>query len=172
MTGRELQLGVRPPPVKMEDQVLYTNVVFNMCDNAKPKDVVKTEEVVYSEVKPKLESTSPSTTTLIEEVVTQKSTPFRWITAGLGLLTVLLLAGVIAMCVLNVTQVSKYRNILALYSNESTANMKLRADLASLESEKQDLTVQRNQFNSTLQSIIRFRDFPVESYCTSTDGGE
>ncbi|KAK3551180.1 hypothetical protein QTP70_013876 [Hemibagrus guttatus] len=48
-------------------------------------------------------------------------------------------------------------------------NKMLQADKAALEKEKEELTAQRNQFESTLRFIMQFTNFPVSEYCTLTN---
>ncbi|XP_072534860.1 asialoglycoprotein receptor 1 [Salminus brasiliensis] len=58
----------------------------------------------------------------------------------------------------------------ALYTNESSAHRKVQSEKAALEREREELTVQRDQFNNTLRSIIGFRTFPVSEFCQFQDG--
>lgn len=60
----------------------------------------------------------------------------------------------------------------ALYTNESTTHRILQADKAALKTEKEKLTVQRDQFKNTLGFIMQFSNFPVTKYCTLTNGGK
>lgn len=59
----------------------------------------------------------------------------------------------------------------ALYTNESMAHRILQADKAALETEKEEITAQRDQSNNVLWFITQFSNFPVQSYCTLTKGG-
>lgn len=70
---------------------------------------------------------------------------------------------------LNLTSIQHL--LQALYTNESMTNKMLQADKAALEKEKEDLTAQRDQFESTLRFIIQFENFPVRQYCTLTNNG-
>ncbi|XP_053093539.1 C-type lectin domain family 9 member A [Pangasianodon hypophthalmus] len=160
----------------MEDDVCYSTLEFNTSYPAVPKDVAKTENAVYSEIRTTREKTSTSSpamagkiSAICEEEAAPRYTSCRQATAALGLLCVLLLAGLTTMCVLNIKQVSKYSSILALYTNESTAHRILQADKAALETEKKELTAQRDQFKNTLRIITQYSNLPADKYCTITN---
>uniref|UniRef100_A0A3B1JJS6 C-type lectin domain family 9 member A-like n=1 Tax=Astyanax mexicanus TaxID=7994 RepID=A0A3B1JJS6_ASTMX len=128
------------------------------------------EEVLYSEIKRHGEK--PPSQSIPEptvEAAASRTPSYRTAIACLGLLCVLLLAGVVGMSVFNIIQVSQHRTTLELYTNESTAHSKLKTETAALEKEKEELTVQRNQFNNTLRSIIQFPTFPVRAFCQIRD---
>ncbi|XP_058253066.1 asialoglycoprotein receptor 2 [Hemibagrus wyckioides] len=159
----------------MENDVNYATLVFSGSSPPVTKDA-ETENVVYTEVKRTKEETPkniPATTedisAVCEDAASPKYTSYKQATAALGLLCILLLAGLITLCVLYIKYVSKYTSILALYTNESMTNKILQADKAALEKEKEDLTAQRDQFESTLRFIIQFENFPVREYCTLTN---
>lgn len=59
----------------------------------------------------------------------------------------------------------------AHYTNESMKYRKLLIDKATLETEKEELTAERDQFKNTLRLITQFSDFPVNKYCTLTNEG-
>ncbi|KAL7887466.1 hypothetical protein AOLI_G00051870 [Acnodon oligacanthus] len=126
----------------MEEEVICSTVVFNRCDDAKPK----------------------------AEEAESHTASYKLATACLGLLCVLLLAGVVGMSVMNITQVSQYSAILALYTNESAAHWRVRAEKAALEKENAELAVQRDQINTTLTFIMHFSSFPVSEFCQSNNG--
>ncbi|XP_060777914.1 C-type lectin domain family 12 member B isoform X2 [Neoarius graeffei] len=154
----------------MEDDVHYSTLVFSSPCPAVPKDGAETENVVYSEINTKGEKAPQISSATAEEVPALRYTSYRQATAALGLLCILLLASLTTMCVLNIKQVSKYTSILALYTNESTAHRILQADKAALETEKEEITAQRDQSNNGLWFITQFSNFPVQNYCNLTKG--
>uniref|UniRef100_W5LHE4 C-type lectin domain family 9 member A-like n=1 Tax=Astyanax mexicanus TaxID=7994 RepID=W5LHE4_ASTMX len=194
----------------MEDEVLYSTVVFTRFDDSQRRAADPVEEVLYSEIKRHGEK--PPSQSIPEptvEAAASRTPSYRTAIACLGLLCVLLLAGVVGMSVFNIIQVSQHRTTLVrelqqlnstwlmehlsmtsanqalkavnhnltndnhllqeLYTNESTAHSKLKTETAALEKEKEELTVQRNQFNNTLRSIIQFPTFPVRAFCQIRD---
>uniref|UniRef100_A0A3B1J3R7 C-type lectin domain family 9 member A-like n=1 Tax=Astyanax mexicanus TaxID=7994 RepID=A0A3B1J3R7_ASTMX len=154
----------------MEDEVLYSTVVFTRFDDSQRRAADPVEEVLYSEIKRHGEK--PPSQSIPEptvEAAASRTPSYRTAIACLGLLCVLLLAGVVGMSVFNIIQVSQHRTTLELYTNESTAHSKLKTETAALEKEKEELTVQRNQFNNTLRSIIQFPTFPVRAFCQIRD---
>ncbi|KAL6488545.1 hypothetical protein MHYP_G00022860 [Metynnis hypsauchen] len=153
----------------MEEEVLYSTVVFNRCDDVKPKAELAEEEV-YSEIKTNREAPSQSIPEPAADAVKSHTASYRRATACLGLLCVLLLAGVVGMSVMNITQVSQYSAILALYTNESAAHWRVRAEKAALEKENAELAVQRDQLNTTLRFITWFPSFPVSAFCQLNNG--
>ncbi|KAG7335990.1 hypothetical protein KOW79_000683 [Hemibagrus wyckioides] len=124
----------------MENDVNYATLVFSGSSPPVTKDA-ETENVVYTEVKRTKEETPKNIPATTEDIS--------------------------AVC--DIKYVSKYTSILALYTNESMTNKILQADKAALEKEKEDLTAQRDQFESTLRFIIQFENFPVREYCTLTN---
>ncbi|XP_007249797.3 C-type lectin domain family 9 member A isoform X2 [Astyanax mexicanus] len=155
----------------MEDEVPYSTVVFTRFDDSQRRAADPVEEVLYSEIKRHGEK--PPSQSIPEptvEAAASRTPSYRTAIACLGLLCVLLLAGVVGMSVFNIIQVSQHRTTLELYTNESTAHSKLKTETAALEKEKEELTVQRDQFNNTLRSIIQFPTFPVRAFCQIRDG--
>ncbi|XP_047667472.1 C-type lectin domain family 4 member A isoform X1 [Tachysurus fulvidraco] len=158
----------------MADDLNYSTIVFGTSIPVVPKDA-ETDNVVYSEIKKTKKETLQSTpvtpgkiSPVCEDVAFPRYTSYRKATVALGLLCILLLAGLTTMCVLNAKYLSKYTSILALYTNESMAHRMLQADKATLEKEKEELTAQRDQFENSLQLIQQFTNFPVSTYCTLT----
>ncbi|KAF7708550.1 C-type lectin domain family 1 member B isoform X2 [Silurus meridionalis] len=151
----------------MENDVCYSTLKFSTSCPVVPKDAGVSENVVYSEIKLTRETTK-SNPAMAEEVRSHRCTSYRQATTALGLLSVLLLAGLTAMCVLNIKEVSKYTSLLTLYTNESMAHRILLSEKAVLETEKGELLVQRDQFKNSLQQLIT-GSFPVGKYCTLTN---
>ncbi|XP_036434137.1 asialoglycoprotein receptor 2 [Colossoma macropomum] len=154
----------------MEGEVFYSTVVFNRYDDAKPKAAGPAEEVVYSDIKMNRDAPSQSIPEPAADAAASRAASYRWATACLGLLCVLLLAGVVAMSVMNITQVSQYSAVLALHTNETTAHWKVRAEKAALEKENAELVAQRDQLNTALRFITQFSSFPVRAFCQSNNG--
>ncbi|KAI4893296.1 hypothetical protein NFI96_019684 [Prochilodus magdalenae] len=75
-----------------------------------------------------------------------------------------------ALKALNHNLTNENRVLRTLYTNESTAHWKVQAEKAALEKEKEELTVQRDQFNNTLMFITRFLSFPVHAFCQLNNG--
>ncbi|XP_053350072.1 C-type lectin domain family 9 member A [Clarias gariepinus] len=154
----------------MEDDVNYSTIVFRTSHSAVPKGVPETENVVYSKIRTTREKSTQCSSSTAEEVTTSKCQSYKRATAVLGLLCVLLLAGLPTMCVLYIRQISKYSTILALYNNESTAHRLLQADKAALEKDKEELTAQTDEFRTSMRHITQLSNFPVNKYCTTTNG--
>lgn len=69
---------------------------------------------------------------------------------------------------LNLTVV--HHLLQALYNNESTAHRLLQADKAALEKDKEELTAQTDEFRTSMRHITQLSNFPVNKYCTTTNG--
>ncbi|KAK1795205.1 hypothetical protein P4O66_010383, partial [Electrophorus voltai] len=160
--------------LQMEDEVSYSTVIFNRAANVEPEAPVRqAEDVVYSLVMSQGEAPSNICTETTGEptaAANGPSTPYRRATICLGLLCLLLLAGLVAVCVFDIIQISKYSTLLALYTDESTAHQRLQAAKVSLERDNKELTEKRDQLNGALRFIIQFSRFPANAFCHLTDG--
>ncbi|XP_076844595.1 oxidized low-density lipoprotein receptor 1-like isoform X2 [Brachyhypopomus gauderio] len=171
----------------MDNEVTYSSVVFNRSIHVKSEAVTQPEqETVYSDVRRQAETPSHncseptaesptanargSSLCLDEDAVTSPSAPHRRATVCLGVLCVLLLAGLVTTCVFNIIQVSQHSTLLALYTQERSAHQTLRVAKMSLERENEDLAQQRDELNTTLRFITQFSKIPAKAFCQLIDG--
>ncbi|XP_028971645.2 C-type lectin domain family 12 member B-like [Esox lucius] len=153
----------------MEEE-LYENVVCN-------KHIVslqnenKEKKKVYDSGKAKGYSpTQQSPATGMDNSPAPHSQPCHGVAVCLGVLCVLLVSAIIGLSVFS-TELSEQNqylstanHILQSYnSNISTANQDLMSD-------KEELTQERDRLKTNLQVIYQLHDFPVNQYCSKTNG--
>ncbi|KAL7394379.1 hypothetical protein ABVT39_025118 [Epinephelus coioides] len=126
-----------------QEGVNYASVVFKA--NKHPPSEGKTEEIVYDEVKVQNETT--------DQAADGRRRHFKRLACGLGIISVILLAGIIAVCVYTI------HNLTSLNNKLSSDNDDLRRNYNNL---TQAISVLQNNWNEL--NVTRAQ-WSIDAYC-------
>ncbi|XP_038566382.1 asialoglycoprotein receptor 1-like isoform X3 [Micropterus salmoides] len=136
-----------------EEEVSYASVVFK-TNKRSPPEANKEEETVYSDVKVRSKTTEKTADTnrlLPDKKTNSRGRCYQQVACCLGILCVILLLGIIAVCVYIVTLIHESEQnqlkenqtiLLALNGNLTNQNNKLSSENENLRREHNNLTVQ------------------------------
>ncbi|XP_049902135.1 C-type lectin domain family 10 member A-like [Epinephelus moara] len=139
-----------------QEGVNYTSVVFKA--NKNPPSEGKTEEIVYDEVKVQSGTTDQATDAgfLADKRANNRHRHFKRLACGLGIISVILLAGIIAVCVYIATLSHESEDLEEIQKNHLT---NLTNRINELSSANENLT--RNFDNLTVQMSNLTQNYTV-----------
>ncbi|XP_061574518.1 uncharacterized protein LOC133441140 isoform X3 [Cololabis saira] len=140
----------------MEEEITYSTVVFQN-GKTRPRDqpVNKEDMTVYSEVKTKGKVPASADT---KEEPAARSWPLL---AGLGILSVLLVASIVVLAYIMVRMREQRSNLTDLRAE----NEEMEKRNGILMNETEQLSGERARLNWTLGVILTFNNFPVKAFC-------
>ncbi|XP_028971238.2 CD209 antigen-like protein C [Esox lucius] len=161
----------------MEEELNYSTVVFKnpivSLQNEK-----KEEETVYAAIKAEgSSSTHQSPAIGVDNSPVPHSQPCRGVAVCLGVLCVLLVSAIVGLSVFSTELSEQKQYLMNLNSNLSTAIQILQSNNSNIStanqdlmSDKEELTQERDRLKTNLQVIYLLHDFPVNQYCSKTNG--
>ncbi|XP_037640153.1 asialoglycoprotein receptor 1-like isoform X2 [Sebastes umbrosus] len=154
-----------------EEEVNYASVVFQNKKHP-PPEAIKEEETTYDEVKVRSETSeqTPDTNGLLpDKKANNRRRHYQQLACCLGILCVILLLGIIALCVLHFAPLSHESDLTELKENQTAlleANHNLTNDNNKLSSDNENL--RRDHNNLTVQFDNLTKGYTVlESKTTS-----
>ncbi|XP_051263155.1 CD209 antigen-like protein E isoform X10 [Dicentrarchus labrax] len=170
-----------------EEEVNYASVVFKAKNNS-PPEAKKEEDIVYDEVKVRSETTQQtgdtdaSTGILPDKKANNRRRRYQQLACCLGVLCVILLLGVIAVCVYQ----SKITNLTAENQNLKTKNQNLTTQNQNLTTQNQNLTTQNQELKTQKKNLTELiqdmetkqnelnvsrAQWSINAYCPVRNGG-
>ncbi|XP_037640158.1 C-type lectin domain family 12 member B-like [Sebastes umbrosus] len=146
-----------------EEEVNYASVVFKNKKHP-PPEAIKEEEIVYDEVKVRGETpkqTSDSNAGLLpDKKANKRRRHYQQLACCLGILCVILLLGIIALCVLHQ---SKTTSLTAENQKLSTRNQELETQKNNLTAQIRDMETNWNELN------VSRAQWSIDAYCPKTN---
>ncbi|XP_051263156.1 C-type lectin domain family 12 member B isoform X11 [Dicentrarchus labrax] len=163
-----------------EEEVNYASVVFKAKNNS-PPEAKKEEDIVYDEVKVRSETTQQTGDTdasagfLPDKKANNRRRRYQQLACCLGVLCVILLLGVIAVCVYQ----SKITNLTAENQNLKTQNQNLTTQNQNLKTQNQELKTQKKNLEEKIQDMetkqnelnVSRAQWSINAYCPLKSGG-
>ncbi|XP_051263157.1 C-type lectin domain family 12 member B isoform X13 [Dicentrarchus labrax] len=163
-----------------EEEVNYASVVFKAKNNS-PPEAKKEEDIVYDEVKVRSETTQQTGDTdasagiLPDKKANNRRRCYQQLASCLGVLCVILLLGVIAVCVYQ----SKITNLTAENQNLKTQNQNLTTQNQNLKTQNQELKTQKKNLEEKIQDMetkqnelnVSRAQWSINAYCPLKSGG-
>ncbi|XP_038566386.1 asialoglycoprotein receptor 1-like isoform X7 [Micropterus salmoides] len=146
-----------------EEEVSYASVVFK-TNKRSPPEANKEEETVYSDVKVRSKTTEKTADTntglLPDKKTNSRGRCYQQVACCLGILCVILLLGIIAVCVYkNQNLTSQNTKLSAENQNLTSQNTKLSAENQNLTSQKMKLETKWNELN------VSRAQWSIDAYC-------
>ncbi|XP_038566385.1 C-type lectin domain family 12 member A-like isoform X6 [Micropterus salmoides] len=148
-----------------EEEVSYASVVFK-TNKRSPPEANKEEETVYSDVKVRSKTTEKTADTNIsagllpDKKTNSRGRCYQQVACCLGILCVILLLGIIAVCVYkNQNLTSQNTKLSAENQNLTSQNTKLSAENQNLTSQKMKLETKWNELN------VSRAQWSIDAYC-------
>ncbi|XP_038566378.1 C-type lectin domain family 4 member G-like isoform X12 [Micropterus salmoides] len=138
-----------------EEEVSYASVVFK-TNKRSPPEANKEEETVYSDVKVRsktTEKTADINGLLPDKKTNSRGRCYQQVACCLGILCVILLLGIIAVCVY------KNQNLTSQNTKLSAENQNLTSQNTKLSAENQELKTERNELN------VSQAQWSIDAYC-------
>ncbi|XP_038566375.1 C-type lectin domain family 4 member G-like isoform X9 [Micropterus salmoides] len=133
-----------------EEEVSYASVVFK-TNKRSPPEANKEEETVYSDVKVRSKTTEKTADTntglLPDKKTNSRGRCYQQVACCLGILCVILLLGIIAVCVY------KNQNLTSQNTKLSAENQNLTSQNTKLSAENQNLTSQNTKLSAENQNL-------------------
>ncbi|KAM4600426.1 uncharacterized protein ACJ7VT_020371 [Polymixia lowei] len=132
----------------MEEDVTYATVIFSSDGISSISSLEKkgVENTIYE-----------------NEKTTLRSSPIQLVTVGLGILCIILVSVITAICIHLNAVISEHN---ANNSNLTRQILQLWAEKSSLERQTEELSREKDSLNWTLGVILGFDTFPVRDYCS------
>ncbi|XP_038566397.1 asialoglycoprotein receptor 1-like isoform X6 [Micropterus salmoides] len=159
-----------------EEEVSYASVVFK-TNKRSPPEANKEEETVYSDVKVRSKTTEKTADTnglLPDKKTNSRGRCYQQVACCLGILCVILLLGIIAVCVYeNQNLTSQNTKLSAENQNLTSQNTKLSAENQNLTSQKMKLETQRNNLTEQIRNMetkwnelnVSRAQWSIDAYC-------
>ncbi|XP_038566377.1 C-type lectin domain family 4 member G-like isoform X11 [Micropterus salmoides] len=139
-----------------EEEVSYASVVFK-TNKRSPPEANKEEETVYSDVKVRSKTTEKTADInaglLPDKKTNSRGRCYQQVACCLGILCVILLLGIIAVCVY------KNQNLTSQNTKLSAENQNLTSQNTKLSAENQELKTERNELN------VSQAQWSIDAYC-------